>query len=226
MAVGLLLVSALLCMPMILRIVAFRRPLEASEDATHFNGRYHRWRLSHLTGEVMATSTHTRTYGGGNVSGSVYSGVVSGSSHVRTDVHDNIRFRLANGNQTDAELINYNVAAQPGDVLSVWNAHKGSGGFTVAVLNHTTHSQNVNAQDVFKILQPHQIFFVLWLVFLVLPLAFLTVAGGGLPFVLFAAVLFLYYRGQKRVRSQFDKSGIRPIWQQSEAEARPLLAAH
>ena len=175
----------------------------------------------------MATSTHTRTYGGGNVSGSVYSGVVSGSSHVRTDVHDNIRFRLANGNQTDAELINYNVAAQPGDVLSVWNAHKGSGGFTVAVLNHTTHSQNVNAQDVFKILQPHQVFFVLWLIFTAFPIAFISVFGGSvLPLLLWACLLLFYYRGQKRVRRVFGNSGIRPIWQQSDAEAGPLLGAH
>jgi len=226
MVAGSLIIAAVLCLPIIIRVVAFRRPLEASDDASHFNGIYHRWRLSHVTGEVVASSTHTVTYGGGNVVGSVYSGVVAGSTRVTTDVHDNVRLRLTDGTQRDAEVINYNVAAQPGDVLSVWNARKGSQGFTVAVLNHTTHSQNVNARDVFKILQPHQIFFVLWLVFLVLPLAFLTVAGGGLPFVLFAAVLFLYYRGQKRVRSQFDKSGIRPIWQQSEAEARPLLAAH
>ena len=226
MVAGSFFIAALLCLPMIIRVVTFRRPLVASDDATHFNGIYHRWRLSHATGEVVASSTHTRTYGGGNLTGSVYSGVVTGSSSVRTDLHDNIRLRLADGSQRDAEMINYNVAAQPGDVLSVWNAHHGSRGFTIAVLNHTTHSQNVNAQDVFKILQPHQGLFLGWLVFSILPLAFLAVAGGGLPLLLFFVVGFLYYRGQKRVRGRFAKSGIRPIWQLSESEAGPLLAAH
>src|SRR3954454_22589965 len=227
MVAGSLIIAAVLCLPIIIRVVAFRRPLEASDDASHFNGIYHRWRLSHVTGEVVASSTHTVTYGGGNVVGSVYSGVVAGSSRVTTDVHDNVRLRLTDGTQRDAEVINYNVAAQPGDVLSVWNARKGSQGFTVAVLNHTTHSQNVNARDVFKILQPHQVFFVLWLILTAFPIAFMSVFGGSvLPLLLWACLLLFYYRGQKRVRRVFGNSGIRPIWQQSDAEAGPLLGAH
>jgi hypothetical protein len=85
----------------------------------------------------------------------------------------------------------------------------------------------VNDQQVFKIMlsPPLQILFVLYVIGLVIPIAFMSVFGGkGLPFLVWFVLFILFAIGQKRVRSKFGRKGMSTIWQQSRAEASPLMA--
>ena len=184
---------------------------------------FRRWRLTHVTGTVLASSTVPVTYGSGGVYGGSASGNVTGTVHMHTDVHETMRVRTPDGAHTDVEVVNYGVTAQAGDVVSVWNACKGGRQFTIAALNHTTRAQMVNQQDIFSILQPNQTLFVLYVVFSALPVVFFGVFGGaGLPILLGLVLLALYVRGQKRVRRNYSQSGMAEIWNISRAEAGQL----
>ncbi|WP_427887136.1 hypothetical protein ACQHIV_29595 [Kribbella sp. GL6] len=216
--------ALVISLPLIAYIVLVWLPLRVNAGATRFTGKYGGWHLVHVTGRVLASRRHTETtttteYGG-------YSGVL-GTSTTRTDVYDQLALQLADGRQANVEVVNFNVSAWPGQVVSFWTAVKGNKRFTFAVLNHSTNQQNVNDQQVFRIMlsQPLQIIFVLYLVGLVLPIAFLSVFGGaGVPFLLWLLLLILFVVGQRRVRRKFDKKGIATLWQHSHAEAQPLLA--
>lgn len=211
---GLFLV-AVINLPLIYKVVTFMFPLAVNGEATGFKGRYWRWKLTHVTGRVLATNTIARTYGSGSVQGNV---------RVTTNVHETFRLQLADGRQTNAEVVNYNVSAQPDDIISVWNVQKGGKWFTIAVLNHTTNQQHVNNQDVFQMLQSMQVAYFLGMVMAVIPTVIIAVFSGSAPaFILWFVLVALYAIGQKRIRSKFAKSGIKPIWQQSRSEAQPLL---
>jgi hypothetical protein len=214
-------VTALVLLPLILWVVAIWRPLTVTPDATSFVGRS-RWKLTHVTGTVLASTAVARTHGSGGVYGSAASGTVTGSARVTTDVHETLRLQTSPTTQTDVEVVNYSVTAQPGDLVSIWTARKGGERFTIAVLNHTTNVQTVNEGDIFSILQPNQVIFVLYLCFTVLPVAFLSVFGGVPAFVLWFALLGLYVLGWKRARGNYEESGIAPIWERSRAEASHL----
>ena len=224
MVIGMTFVALLLCSPLIWYVIRIWRPLRVDSSAT---GLSRGWRLTHVTGTVLASQRHSQTtvtthYGG--VQGNPYG--VSGTS-VRTDVYDTLNLRLADGGQTNVEVVNFNVSAFPGQVVSFWTAQKGSHVFTFAVLNHTTRQQNVNDQQVFKImLSPAlQIVFVIYLFGLVIPIGFLSVFGGaGVPLLLWFVLLILFLIGQRKVRRQFDQKGMATIWQVSQAEAQPMLS--
>ena len=216
--------ALLFCLPLIWYVIWIWRPLRVNSSAT---GLRRGWRLAHVTGAVLASQRHSQTtvtteYGG--VPGSPYDTV---RTSVRTDVFDTLNLGLADGRNTTVQVVNFNVSAFPGQVVSFWTALKGSRVFTFAVLNHTTRQQNVNDQQVFKImLSPAlQIVFVIYLIGLVLPISFLSVFGGaGVPFLLWFVLLILFLIGQRRVRRKFGAKGMATIWRVSQAEAQQMLS--
>src|SRR5215472_11741006 len=160
MIIGMTFFSVVILLPLIWRVIAIRRPLKVATGGMSFESPYRRWKLTHVTGTVLASSTVPVTYGSGGIYGGSASGNVTGTMRIYTDVHETMRLRTSDGTETDVEVVNYGVTAQAGDVVSVWNAHKGVRQFTVAALNHTTRSQMLNQQDIFSILQPRQTLFV------------------------------------------------------------------
>jgi hypothetical protein len=215
----------LLCAPLIYYVLSIWRPLVVSADGTRFGGTRFLWKLSHVTGTVVDTRASTETYGTGNVYGSAYSGSVTGSMRIVTNYHESIRLRTLAGEKT-VQIVNYNVSAQAGDCLSIWTAHGLFGKrVTVAVLNHTTNEQFTNDVHIYEILQPSQMVFVLYVCLAVLPLVFVGVFVDGMAFVVFFGLLIAYVIGVKRISSQFNQDGIKPIWDVSRAEARALTPA-
>jgi len=217
-AIAMTFITLVLCLPLIWYVLRVWRPLRVNANAT---GLSRGWQLTHVTGVVLATQQHSR------VTGNVWShaGQVGGS--VRTDVYDTLNLRTATGQSTVVQVVNFNVTAFPDQVASFWTANKGSSSFTFAVLNHTAQQQNVNDQQVFKIMVSPtlQIVFVIYLGALALPVAFLSVFGGAcIPFLLWLTLLILFVVGQKRVRRQFDQKGMATIWRMSQEEARQLLS--
>ncbi|HZX06608.1 hypothetical protein [Kribbella sp.] len=215
--------ALVISLPLIGYIVLVWLPLRVNAGATRFTGKYWGWQLMHVTGRVLASQRHTQTTTATEYS--TYPGDL-GTSTTRTDVYDRLALQLADSRQANVEVVNFNVSAWPGQVVSFWTAVKGRKVFTFAVLNHSTNQQNVNDQQVFRIMlsQPLQIIFVLYLIGLVLPIAFLSVFGGaGVPFLLWLLLLILFVIGQRRVRRSFNKKGIATLWQHSYAEAQPLL---
>lgn len=217
-------VVALIMLPLIWQLWIFRHPLEANREATAFDGRFHGWSLTHVTGRALGSKTVTETHGSGSVQGSTYSGFVHGSSRVRTDVHDSIRLQLADGSQTNVELENYNAHVADGDVVSVWNASKGNKELTIAFLNHTTNQQKVGRSEVFKIIQPHFSLVITYILLSILPVALVTSGTSAVGFIFWIVLCGLYVRGQKRNIDSFCESGIASVWQKSTVEAQPLLA--
>jgi hypothetical protein len=133
---------------------------------------------------------------------------------------------MANGEQTNVEVVNFNVSAFPGQVVSFWTARKGTKAFTFTVLNHTTRQTNTNDQKVFEIMMSSglQKVFVIYLCGIAVPIAFISVFGGkGIPFLIFFGLLLWFVLAQRRVRRKFDKVGIGTIWERSLAEAQPML---
>jgi len=227
LAIAMTFFAVVICLPLIGFVVLVWMPLKVNATATRFTGKYWGWHLVHVTGRVLAappytettTTTEYRTYPG--------SSAPMGTTSTRTDVYDDLALQLADGRQFNVEVVNFNVSAWPGQVASFWTAVKGRRAFTFAVLNHTTNQENVNNQQVFKIMlsPPLQILFVLYLIGLAIPIAALSVFGGkGVPFLLWLVLLILFVLGQKRVRGKFGRKGMSTIWQQSRAEASPLLA--
>lgn len=207
----------------------FSQHLKANEDATRLAGWYRGWQLTHVTGRVLGANAHTVTSGSSSVYGSTAgSGSVYGSGRIITNLHEALRLQRSDGTQTTVNLVNYNVTAQPGDVISVWGVQKRSKAHTIAVLNLsvTPETQAINRQDVFRILQPHQIFFVVWLV-LAAPCVILAsvFASSALPLVFWLSCLALYTVGQYLARKRFERKGIVPIWRRGRDEARLLVAS-
>ncbi|MGA7206946.1 MAG: hypothetical protein WBX27_20225 [Specibacter sp.] len=221
-----LLTLYILCLlPLVLRVVASYRPLAVSDDTSHLKGRYRRWSVSRATGRVLASSSQANTYGQGNISGSVYqgTGTVTGSSYTRTDFRETMRLRLSDGRQIDAGVVNYGVAAQPGDVLSVWYAARGHHATPFAVLNHTTNQSATNDKDLHRIQDPHQKIFALYHVaFLGFISIFLSILTFGIPVILWGLLLILYFLGQRMVRNRFRKSGMGPLWRVGAFDASYL----
>jgi hypothetical protein len=221
-AIALTFFAVILYLPLIWYCIQIRRPLRVNSAATRFVGKYRGWRLTHVTGFVLASDRYTRTTKT-TTYGNSPSGLVMGSTRTIIDVYDTLTLRLADGRDTQVQVLNFNVTAIPGQVVSFWTARKHSRVFTFALLNHTVNQQNVNDQQVFNIMQPRQILFVLYLFALVLPVTFLSVFGGdGIPFVLWLILLVFYALSQKRVRRQFGKQGMTKIWQISRPETRPF----
>jgi len=220
MVIAMTFFALLLCLPLIWYVIWIWRPLRVNSSAT---GLRRGWRLTHVTGAVLASQRHSQTtitthYGGGP--GNPYQG-----TSVLTDVFDTLNLELADGRNTTVQVVNFNVSAFPRQVVSFWTAHKGRRAFTFAVLNHTTRQQNVNDQQVFKImLSPVlQIVFVIYLIGLVLPISLLSVFGGrGIPLLLWFVLLILFVIGQRRVRRKFGEKGMATIWRVSQAEAQQV----
>lgn len=219
--------ALVICLPLIAYVVLMWLPLKVNAAATRFTGKYWGWHLRHVTGEVLASRRHTETITTTEYSLPAGSSVPAMWTYVNTNVYDQLALKLADGRPANVEVVNFNVSAWPGQIVSFWTAVKGHKVFTFAVLNHSTNQQNVNDQQVFRIMlsQPLQIIFVLYLVGLVLPIAFLSVFGGsGVPFLLWLLLLILFVIGQRRVRRKFNKKGIATLWQHSYPEAQPLLS--
>ncbi len=222
-AIALTLVVAVFNCDLVYRVWAyFRHPLKVNEDLTALAGKYRGWKLEHVTGRLLAAGGYTNTTT--TYSEDTYTGERRRSTI--TNLHETFRLQRPDGTQTNAEVVNYSVNAAPGDVISIWSVKKGRKRFTLAVLNHTVSpaTQSINRQDLFSIIQPHQIFFVVWLIMAIVPVVVLSVFGGaGLPALFFFAFVGLWAYGQKHVRDKFAKSGIAPIWRQSKLEANELL---
>ena len=220
MVIAMTFFAFLLCLPLIGYVIWIWRPLRVNSSAT---GLSRGWRLTHVTGAVLASQRHSQTtvtthYGGGP--GSPYQG-----TSVITDVFDTLNLGLADGQNTTVQVVNFNVSAFPGQVVSFWTAHKSRRAFTFAVLNHTARQQNVNDQQVFKImLSPAlQIVFVIYLIGLVLPIALLSVFGGaGVPLLLWFVLFILFLIGQRKVRRKFGAKEMATIWRVSQAEAQQM----
>jgi len=212
-----LLLVLLVNVPLMVKVFGFyARPLMVNADATALAGKYSGWKLSTVTGRVVAASATTR------VSGGYYFDANSGTAQgrVRTDVTDSIRLQFANGQQDDVRLINFNVSPQAGDVVTVCHANKGNKWVTVAVLNHTINRQFVNDENLFKLLEPHG---VLWLFLSIIFTSFAIVFGAFIFVVLWIPLIVFYIRGQKHARQKFANSGIAPLWLQSRDQAQRLL---
>lgn len=223
MVIAMTLLSAVVLLPLIWRVIAIRRPLKVATGGASFESPFRRWKLTHVTGTLLASSTVPITYGSGGVYGSSASGNVTGTVRIYTDVHETMRLRTPGGTETNVEVVNYGVTAQAGDVVSVWNARKGARQFTIAALNHTTGAQMINQQDIYNILQPRQTVFILYVIASMFPVLFFGVFGGaGLPILLWLVLLALYVVGQKRVQRNYSKSGMAEIWNISRAEAGQL----
>lgn len=223
-AIAFTFLALVFCLPLVGYVVLIWLPLKVNASATRFTGKYWGWHLHHATGRVLASRRHTQT-----TVTTEYGGYAAADMHTwsRTDVYDSLALQLADGRQTNVEVVNFNVSAWPGQIVSFWTAVKGRRVFTFAVLNHTTNQQNVNDQQVFKIMlsQPMQIVFVLYVVMLVLPIALFSFLGStAWPFLLYLGLVILFAVAQKRVRRGFDKKGMSTIWRHSQAEAQPLMA--
>lgn len=197
--------------------VSFR--LAANKDATGFTGRFHFYKLDCITGRVLGGQLYSETYGGGSIQGSTTTGVVTGSSYVRTDTTHSLRLLLADGAQTDIDLVNFGVTARPDDVISVWFVRRGHKRFPIAVINNTTRAQNVNSQQLFKILQPHQTLFLLWVVLTAIPIFAIGVFAAGIPIALWFAWGLWYFLAQRHTRKRFLRKGIQPILERSAYDA-------
>lgn len=222
-AVAMTFFALLLCLPLIGYVVWIWRPLRVNSSATALR---RGWLLGHVTGEVLESRRNTQT------TTTTEHGYLPGSSYptsrttVTTDVYDTLNLKLADGRSYPVQVLNFNVTAFPGQIVSFWTAHKGRRAFTFAVLNHTARQQNVNDQQVFKImLSPAlQIVFVIYLIGLVLPISFLSVFGGkGIPLLLWFVLLILFVIGQRRVRRKFGAKGMATIWRVSQAEAQQMF---
>ena len=222
-AIAMTFFALLLCLPMIWYVIRVWRPLRVNSSATALR---RGWHLVHVTGMVHGSQRHSQTtvtteYGG------PYDPYQAGRTSVRTDVFDTLNLGLADGRSTNVQVVNFNVSAFPGQVVSFWTAQKGSRAFTFAVLNHTTRQQNVNDQQVFKImLSPVlQVIFVIYLFALVIPIAFLAIFGGaGVPLLLWFVLMILFVVGQRRVRRKFGDKGMAILWRISQAEAQPMMS--
>jgi hypothetical protein len=227
LAIALTFFAVVLCLPLIGFVFLVWIPLKVNATATKFTGRYWGWRLVHVTGRVLASQRHTQTTVTTDYRTFSGNSAPTAFTSTRTDVYDSLALQLADNRQTNVEVVNFNVSAFPGQVASFWTAVKGRRAFTFAVLNHTTNQENVNDQQVFKIMlsPPLQIVFVLYVIGLIFPIVLLSVFGGkGMPLLLWFVLLILFAIGQKRVRGKFGRKGMSTIWQQSRAEALPLLS--
>ena len=221
-AVAVVFFTVLLCLPMIGYLIWIWRPLRVNGNATRLR---RGWHLTHVTGEVLASDRLTQTFSTeyGPDPHRPYGGrrVVT-----KTYVYDTLNLRLADGRTTNEQVVNFNVTAFPHQIVSFWTARKRTGAFTFAVLNHTTRQQNVNDHQLFSIqLAPGlQIVFVIYLAFLVIPIALLTIPGHGIPLLIFLGLLILFFIGQRRARRRFGVKGLATIWQVSQAEAQQMMA--
>jgi len=203
-------------LPLIFSVVRFKQGFAINDDATGFLGKYRHWRLTHVTGMVLGADTQTTTQT--TIGYGPSSEVVS--RRTSTSVHDIIRLQTADRAQTEVRLLNYNVSPQPGDVITVGHANNGNKWITLAVLNHTTRRQFINDGDLFKLLEPHQARNLM---------LSCLVSGPAIVFSAFLltpfwAVLFaLYKRGLKNAKAKFGRSGITPLWQQSQGPAGWLM---
>jgi hypothetical protein len=227
LAIVMTFLALVICLPFIGFVILVWMPLKLNATATKFTGKYFGWNLVHVTGRVLNSQRHTQTTT--TTTFQTFSGhsTPMASTSSKTDVYDSLTLQLADNRQVGVEVVNFNVSAFPGQVASFWTAVKGRRAFTFAVLNHTTNQENVNDQQVFKImLSPAlQMVFVFYLIGLVFPIAFMSVFGGkGVPLLLFFTLLILFAIGQKRVRGKFGGKGMSTIWQQSRAEASALMA--
>jgi len=153
-------------------------------------------------------------------------GIAVHRAPVITDQHETLTLSTASGQVTQVRVVNYNVSPPKGHVVSVWNARKGSRCFTIAVLNHTTRQQLVNEQQIYSIMQPRQIPFVIYIVFTTIPVAFFSVFGGAGPAIRSVDRAPDPVRdGIKRVQKRYHKEGLAPIWSVSSQEASSMMVS-
>jgi hypothetical protein len=156
------------------------------------------------------------------------SGMLVGPVRITTTQHENIYIRTADGNIMPVHIINYDFRPPVGHLVSIWNAHRGSNYFTVAAINHTTHSEYVNDVQLYEVMKPgwSQILFVLYICFVAIPVCILSVFGGlGIPLVLFFTLLIMYIRGVRKTQKKYKGKGLNPIRTVSSREAAVSVAA-
>lgn len=221
-AVAMTVFALLLCLPLVWYVLQSWRPLRVDDSATTI-GRG--WRLTHVTGEVLAIERYTGIAMDGCF-GSAGSGlVIHGPVTSGPDVHNTLNLRLADGRNIGVRAVNFDVLAVPGQIVSFWTAHKGGSAVTLGVLNHTTGRQNVNHQQVFGvILSPaFQVIFLCYLLASGITVAILSLlARNCVPPVAFFLLSAMFVIGWKKALRQFGEKGMAVIWQANRAEAQAL----
>jgi len=208
----------LLNYPLVSRTVAYLHPhpLRVNADGTRFCGKFRRWHLWSVTGKVLGSQTVTSHAAG--YTHDAYTG--QSSTWVSTNIRDNVRVQLSDGSQRDLHLVNFNISAQPEDVISVWYAKRGSKWVTAAVLNHTTRQQSISLKhtDLGTILLPASGL----LVGLIVVNSMLSVFVCALS-PLFLLLMALFLVGSKRARNTFAKRDIAALWELSADDAQRLM---
>src|SRR5262245_39966177 len=123
---------------MILRVRRVMVPLEMNDDATSLNGRFRWLKITRITGQVVSTdktsvtkSIPTPVQGTVNVGGQLgtYVGMVQ---RIKTDVYTGIRIQDREGRLHDVNLKNNSINANPDDLITVAQAHRGNNTFDLA----------------------------------------------------------------------------------------------
>jgi hypothetical protein len=162
--------------------------------------------LKHLTGTIDSIDGHTEvttftredgTHGG------------TSSNHFRTYV-----LQTSSG-QKQFQVKNYARVGLVGQVVSYWYISRAGSRITVAVLNHEPGAEGsfTSRQDLFSVLQPAQIFGMLYvLVGFVLVLITSALGNDFILAWLYALSLPVWFFGQMRARKYFRKHGQDAMW--------------
>jgi hypothetical protein len=210
-------IAYLFLLPMLAWAASTFLPLKVNAEMTSFTGKYLRWRIEHYTGVVLASSTVAHTYG------TVTYGDGGPRHNVSTDLHNNVRLRLATGAQQEIHLVNFGHTCRPGDVVTVWYARKGRKSTPFAALNLTTNQQYKppRGSGIGLVILSHTLLFPLLFVLT----GFASFLAGGAGVFLFFLTIVIVGTGWNLTRRRFLKTGMKPLWQRSRDEARSLQPA-
>jgi hypothetical protein len=193
--------------------------LRANSSATGFVGLpFKLVSLKHFTGTILSIDGHTEVTTITREDGS-YGG--TSSNHFRTYV-----LQTGSG-QKQFQVKNYARVGLVGQVVSYWYITRAGSRITVAVLNHTPGAQGsfTSRQDLFSVLQPAQIFGMLYvLVGFVLVLITSALGNDFILAWLYALSMPVWFFGQMRARRYFSKHGQKAMWRAGREEAPALIS--
>jgi hypothetical protein len=190
-----LLVNLLLVIPVVASIVRAQAPLAADAAGTRFTGPNAGWEIYTFTGYVSAARSHTDAYGYGE-------GVI----FARVTDH----LRLTDGTtEYTAELEDFDVWLQPGQVATVCQAINGHRAEYIAVINDSTGEQFYHERALWRIASPG------------FDRLLLGLFAGLFFWLLLVAVIAWALVVRSQVR-RFRYIGVGPILSRANAEARAL----
>ena len=201
---------------MIFRLVRVAHPFAINADATRFIGRFARWKVTTLTGRVLASKTTTTVHGSAPTSTPVYLdgsrvGQVNSGGYVTTTTHDTFRLLDPAGQQHSVSVKDFYADVNPGDVVTAAWASKGRQNRALVVANHTTRRLYANDVTIHEITSPHHI-----RLFGSVALAAFSLIG----FPLLIAYVFV----ERHQRKTFYKKGVQPVWAKGRSDAQALAA--